>query len=190
MKIILDYCVSSLLYSLIAVPFVLIVRRKAYRNCNTKKETAIMLFFMCVTMIVFQTVIPTAFKTGDFSLSAFHAPDFTSWKAFPRLMTGWLIWKINLKDYADIAVNIAGNLLIFMPIGFLAPYIWRRLDAKCVLIGFLLSCFVEAVQLFTDRNSDYNDIILNTLGTVSGYLLYCTVHILIRNAKKDDMKDA
>lgn len=180
MNVVLNYLITSLLYALIAVPFMLFFRRKAYKNINLKREIAILLFYMCIVMIICQTVIPASFKAGNFSLTAFHTADFTSWKAFPQLMTGWLLWKIQLKDYTDIAVNIAGNLLIFIPIGFLVPYIWKKLGAKCILIGFLLSCCVETIQLFTERNSDYNDIILNTIGTALGYLIYSLIIIVYR----------
>ena len=173
MKVISDYLISSFLFSLIAVPFVVFFRFKHYRkNPKVMKEIAILLFFMTCTMIFCQTAIPPQFLKGEFTRFAFHRPDFYFYRLFPQTQYNWLLWKIALKDWADIAVNIGGNLLIFIPIGLLAPYIWKSLKAKAILIGFALSCFVEFIQLFTDRNSDYNDIILNTIGTAFGYLIF------------------
>ena len=188
MRVIIYYLISSFLFSLIVVPLVLLFRHQHYkRGIISKREAAIMLFFMTVSLIVCQTAIPPQFLKGDFTLAAFHSPDFSFYRAFPKLQIGWLQWKIALKDWSEIAVNIAGNLLIFMPLGFLAPYIWKKLKAKAILIGFGLSCFVEFIQLFTDRNSDYNDIILNTIGTAIGYAIFLIVKYMI-NRKRAERK--
>ena len=41
-----------------------------------------------------------------------------------------------------------------------------------ILFGFALSLFIELFQLFLPRWTDIDDIILNTFGTLIGYLLY------------------
>ncbi len=183
MKAIFDYIISSFLFSLIAVPFVILFRYKNYKKgADFKKEAAIMLFFMSATLIFCQTAIPPQFMSGNFTLSAFHSPDFSTYLEFPYIQLGWIKWMLTLKEYSEIVINIGGNLIIFIPIGFLAPYIWKNLKAKAILIGFLLSCFVEFIQLFTDRTSDYNDIILNTIGTAIGYVL-CLIIKKIHNKR-------
>ncbi|MBQ7740745.1 MAG: VanZ family protein [Eubacterium sp.] len=182
-----EYIISSLIYMLIAIPFVIIFRFKHYKNKETldiKREAAIMLFFMFVFMIFCQTAIPASFKYGDFRLIVFHKADFSNYKYFPRLMTGWLMWKLEMKDYEAITINILGNVLIFIPVGFLAPIIWKNLKMKSVLIGFLLSCFVEFIQLFTERQSDYNDIIMNTAGAFAGYLLFLLIKLIHKKTRK------
>ena len=66
------------------------------------------------------------------------------------------------------------NVVMFMPLGFLLPYIWTgyRSLSKTALTGFLLSFSIEFAQLATNRISDIDDLLMNTLGALSGYGLW------------------
>lgn len=66
------------------------------------------------------------------------------------------------------------NILMFMPLGFLLPYVWReyRNLLKTALIGALFSIFIELAQLPTNRLADIDDLMMNTLGAVLGYLAW------------------
>lgn len=72
-------------------------------------------------------------------------------------------------------VNLLGNVLLFIPAGFLLPRIFRKLQK---FIPFFLTCFgmilcVELLQLFTLLGSfDVDDILLNLLGMSLGFLIY------------------
>ncbi len=74
-----------------------------------------------------------------------------------------------------VALNIVGNVVAFMPFGFLIPMILRR---RCAFWGTLflsldLSLLVETLQLiFKIGSFDVDDLILNTLGGVLGYVCY------------------
>lgn len=83
------------------------------------------------------------------------------------------ISKILNSDSDDyILVNIFGNIALFLPVGFCLPLLWRRFDTAppTIAVGFLLSCFIEVMQLFTFRATDIDDVFLNTLGTAFGFL--------------------
>ena len=46
-------------------------------------------------------------------------------------------------------------------------------QGKVTLVGFLISLCVELIQLpFASRASDIDDVILNTLGVIIGYIIY------------------
>lgn len=78
--------------------------------------------------------------------------------------------------------SILGNLLLFVPFGFLLPLIWPEKN-ECVgtiFSGFILSLFIEACQLFVGRSCDIDDLILNTLGAFAGYLVYALLHLILR----------
>ena len=66
------------------------------------------------------------------------------------------------------------NIVMFMPLGFLLPYIWEnyRSPLKTTLAGFFLSLSIEFAQLATNRISDIDDLLMNTLGALSGYGLW------------------
>ena len=71
--------------------------------------------------------------------------------------------------------NIFGNVLAFVPFGAILPVINRR--TRSFLLIFLLSMefslMVETIQLiFKVGSFDVDDIILNTLGGVIGYLCF------------------
>lgn len=70
------------------------------------------------------------------------------------------------------------NMLLFMPLGFLVPLLWRReqMVEKTVSIGFLFSLFIETVQLFSFRATDIDDLLMNTMGTWLGYLLFLAIN--------------
>ena len=71
--------------------------------------------------------------------------------------------------------NLAGNVLGFMPAGFFIPTLWEKRKGFffTVLLTFEMSLLVEILQLvFRVGSFDVDDLILNTLGGVLGYLLY------------------
>lgn len=70
--------------------------------------------------------------------------------------------------------NIGGNVLGFIPVGmFLPVLVFHRGRAwKTVLAVFLLSLGFESVQLYTGSGVfDVDDIFLNTVGGICGYML-------------------
>ena len=78
-------------------------------------------------------------------------------------------------------VNIIGNIIMFMPMGFLLPLLFSNLDSlkKTVAVGFGTSLLIEFTQLFLIRATDIDDLILNTLGTMLGYLVFLTFKKLL-----------
>ena len=51
---------------------------------------------------------------------------------------------------------------------------WRHFFAA-VGLSAIASCLIEFVQLFLGRSVDVDDLILNTLGGLVGYLLFCLI---------------
>jgi glycopeptide antibiotics resistance protein len=71
--------------------------------------------------------------------------------------------------------NFFGNIGFFIPLGFFIPFLSKKIASawKVILMGCGFSLFIEICQLFMPtRGSDIDDIILNTLGTALGYLLF------------------
>ena len=72
-------------------------------------------------------------------------------------------------------VNLFGNVLMFVPLGFLLPLTFRKLTGlwKFLLATASLITAVELLQLFTLVGScDIDDLILNLIGAALGYGLY------------------
>lgn len=83
---------------------------------------------------------------------------------------------LNLVPFQDFSTsNITGmvlNAIMFAPLGFLLPAYFERYRrwGRTLAAGFFTSLAVEAIQLFTFRATDVDDLLMNTLGAVVGFL--------------------
>lgn len=69
--------------------------------------------------------------------------------------------------------NVLGNVLIFIPFGYLIGHYVNPKKIWPILVTTLVtSGVVEFVQLKIGRSFDVDDIILNVLGGIIGYLLF------------------
>lgn len=71
--------------------------------------------------------------------------------------------------------NLLGNIVVFIPYGFLFPYVIKRGRNFLVMLfnAFLFVTGIEIFQLFSAFGAfDVDDILLNCFGAVIGYLLY------------------
>lgn len=78
--------------------------------------------------------------------------------------------------------NLFGNVLIFVPFGFFMPMASRyRSFFLTLFYSFGLSFLVESFQLVTRVGSfDVDDLLLNTLGGVAGYILFAICNAVRR----------
>ena len=81
----------------------------------------------------------------------------------------------DVLGWKAVVLNIVGNVVAFMPFGFFLPVFATRCRTiwNTLLYSFELSVLVELIQLITKVGSfDVDDIILNTLGGILGYIVY------------------
>lgn len=81
----------------------------------------------------------------------------------------------NVVGFRAFLANLFGNVLAFMPFGFFMPILRPKLRKWYCMFGmtFLLSLTIEIIQLLTRVGSfDVDDLILNTAGGITGYLLF------------------
>ncbi len=87
-----------------------------------------------------------------------------------------------------VFLNLGGNVMAFIPFGMYIPVISRKKRGLLVtiLITFLLTLSIELTQLVMKVGSfDVDDIILNTIGGIIGYLCISLVRLIKRkNTKK------
>lgn len=79
------------------------------------------------------------------------------------------------NGYGNAARQLALNVLMTVPFGFLWPLVRQRRGLwRTVLAAFLLSLCIELLQplLTTHRTADITDLIANTAGGLAGYLLF------------------
>lgn len=75
--------------------------------------------------------------------------------------------------------NLVGNVVMFVPLGFLFPWIWEtwRVFWRHTLLMAAMILAVEATQVMTGLGyCDVDDLILNLPGTGLGFLLWKWIH--------------
>ena len=78
--------------------------------------------------------------------------------------------------------NVFGNILIFLPFGYLiGEYVDPKKIWPVLITTFVTSIVVEFVQLQIGRSFDIDDIILNVTGGDIGYLLYIGLSAINRH---------
>ena len=77
------------------------------------------------------------------------------------------------------------NVILFMPMGFLLPYVWPKLTfCKTLLLGALWAVGIEAVQYWAHWGCcDIDDVINDTLGTCIGYVCWALYRKVARVEK-------
>ena len=88
-----------------------------------------------------------------------------------RLFAGLL--DSGVRSHITMAViNLGGNIIMFIPLGFLLPKVFPKLSSlpRVLLTTAIIITIVEIIQLFTLVGScDIDDLILNVVGSALGY---------------------
>ena len=85
--------------------------------------------------------------------------------------------QLNFIPFSDTNIDIIAyllNIILFIPLGFLLSYIWSNFNnIKYIFIsGVSFSLLIEISQLLNNRRTDIDDLLLNTLGTILGYIMF------------------
>lgn len=88
---------------------------------------------------------------------------------------GWII----------VGINLVGNVVVLMPIGFLIPFVYRNLTWKSYsLISIGCGLVIELMQVvFHVGIFDIDDVILNGLGVMIGYWLFIVLVKCVRASR-------
>lgn len=69
--------------------------------------------------------------------------------------------------------QVIGNILLFMPFGFFATYYTKIKKISSIsFMSILVSLTIEVVQKYIGRSFDVDDIILNVVGGILGFLVH------------------
>jgi len=93
--------------------------------------------------------------------------NFTPFKSIWPLLSGQ-------TNHLIAMVNLVGNIVPFMPIGFLAPYIYRRMTwRRSIILAIATGLTMEIMEVvFRVGIFDVDDIILNASGVMMGYWVF------------------
>ena len=86
--------------------------------------------------------------------------------------------------------NVLGNIALFIPFGFFVSYyIKAKKTHQICIIAFITSLTAELIQYKIGRAFDVDDIILNIMGAIIGFLAYIGIDFLrekLPNQMKND----
>ena len=161
---ILGYCSISaaclLGMAVLYAPICFLLRKRV----PPAKQLACFLFSACVIIVLAATVITGASNAATADRSLNLVP-------FRGLQETW-----GMPEPKKIA-QTAANVVMFIPLGLMMSVALRRMRNfwKTALSLALFSFAIEFTQYFTGRSADIDDLMLNTLGGMLGYLIFFVV---------------
>ena len=161
---ILGYCIISAIcllgMAVLYAPICFLLRKRV----PPAKQLAYFLFGACVIIVLAATVVVGASKTA----AADRSLNLVPFKVFQET------W--GMPEPKKIA-QTAANIVMFVPLGFMMPVAFQRMRGfgKTALSLALFSFAIEFTQYFTGRSADIDDLMLNTLGGILGYLVFYAV---------------
>jgi len=178
MSHIIDYILKMLPYMFFSLPFLAVfrivsnIRMKKHSIKNTVfHELGVCIFSLFSVGLASITAIPK-FQFGNVSFGVVNG--FGGINLIP--FTVFVQTYSEVFRYGNISyflINFLGNIIIFMPFGFFIPLLWQKISfGKTVFITFCITLFIESAQLLQPRGSDVDDLWLNVLGGILGYVCY------------------
>ena len=178
----------SLLAGLIFSAVRLQKQKKQCRSVSRGRELLLFLFVCYVTGLANLVLVPANFWGGFWysvctgvpvcDLPALFSGDFNLLPTFVRYFTG----EFTGSPGRWILTMLAGNLLMFVPMGGFLPLVFPRLRGGRLAAAILLiPLAVELWQPVVGRSFDTDDLICNTLGLLLGWAI---VRLFLGNLKR------
>lgn len=136
------------------------------------------LFVLYILLLIYFLFLSEEYGRKDFALREYRY----NLVPFLEIKRFWIYRE--QVGYMAAFLNLGGNVIGFLPFGFFLPVIGCRFRCGWLtgILGFCLSLFVETVQLVCKVGSfDVDDLMLNTLGAVLGYLLFKICNLIRRH---------
>jgi len=126
-----------------------------------------------------------------FPLRSMDAVDAAYISAFINLVPFHTVIEIVQDFQGQIARQLVGNVVMFVPLGFLLPLVsmrCRRLRVTTI-VALVVSVGIEFIQLamlltlVSSRSVDIDDVVLNVTGAVLGYLAWRIAHVVMQGGR-------
>lgn len=138
---------------------ILVSIRITYLICNKEK----FVLYKELSMLCFIIYILLLYYIVTFQDNNYGTNNFVPFRE---------IFRYNISSSLFIR-NVIGNVLLFVPFGvFVTHYVKNNKIYPTLFLSLLVSCSIEFAQSSIGRTADIDDVILNTLGGVLGYLIY------------------
>lgn len=149
------------------------------------KISFIMYILLLLKFVVFKyTLKDCILILTDWNVEAFYNHlKFANFEPFYTINNYVNIWKYSDSFNISIFLNLFGNIIAFIPLGIYLPLSYRMFKSfiLMLIISLLIPTVIEGSQLITTLGSfDIDDIILNSLGIIIGYLIYKLISLIYK----------
>lgn len=168
------WSIPTIFLALIILLCLFPIRRHRIRNKNMSisiaHELGLILFTIYLAILLSITL----------DLDKIWVPLYHAW---PISKIHWFSGGIDLNLFRDIdslwqVVMLVGNIVLFIPMGFFIPLLFRYNKWwNVILLAFIVSLSIECTQLVIGRTFDIDDIITNGLGSLFGWILWRIAYI-------------
>jgi len=198
MGLIALYVEDMLGYILATLPFYVgfrfIFLKKKRKITSFKKELILGVFVLYLIGLASQTIVPNwnagvVTDTGEPFFDIYFTNELSHVNIIPfhTLYEYFFQTNTNVDEWNSVSLlNLTANIMLFSPLGFFAALIWKKYHSvkKVITLGLSVTCLIEFIQYFIGRSSDIDDILLNTFGTVIGYVVLLIIQYLISKPAK------
>ena len=81
--------------------------------------------------------------------------------------------------------NVLGNIVLFIPFGyFVSDYLKAKKIHHILIVSILISLTAETIQYKIGRAFDVDDIILNVIGAILGFMFYISIQAIKNHLPK------
>jgi glycopeptide antibiotics resistance protein len=150
-------------------------KKRELKSLSLKRESVLFLFYVYIICVLLITMFPIPISQYKHLrlIPVNFIPFVNTTQEFVKNLSSG---KNNMIEFA--LQNIIGNVILFIPLGILLPLISNKVHSlkKMIVIAFLFSLFIEFIQFISFqfgiyRTADIDDIILNILGAVLGFIV-------------------
>ena len=140
---------------------------------NKMKKTVIKITLFAIYIIV---LIYLLFLSESMGRTNYHSDvNMIPFAEIRRYLT-----YISTIGVVYVGINLLGNIVVMIPFGYALPSLFgagKKLPILYIFIGMVFSILIELSQFITHTGTcDIDDVILNTIGVIIGYLIYSLLH--------------
>jgi len=137
------------------------------------REFMLNLFFFYLLTLIYITLKPFHFSPPNITEGKMNLTPYVQ-----------ILYQYKYKPPFFWMLYTLGNIILFIPFGFILPMLYKKRFRACVTIGLAVLCSlsIELIQYFftMDRAADIDDFILNVFGAIFGYFLYLMMWLFVR----------
>ncbi len=183
------FVLRAFLFATVIVALWLLIRRKKIKFHKAGYTGKILWLKIAFVFYVAALIQITVLRDFDF-LTDFH----TLTRSMDTIELR-LFYTANAEGTVSLwrqMYHVLGNVGWFIPFGFAAPFIYKRLRPLPYLVfsSFVLSLTIEALQwLLATGSSDIDDLFFNVMGAFIGWVIYmttCGIRSLVRSRGSSD----